>query len=597
MDKIIVIGASGHAKVIIDIVEKQGDFEIFGLIDSFKNIGDKVFDYSIIGNEKDIPNIIKDNNIIGGVIAIGDNFTRMQLYNKIIAIYNDFQFVSAIHPNAVIGKNVTIGNGSVIMAGVVINSDSKIGIQTIINTKSSIDHEAKIGNFSSIAPGVTIGGDVTIGKCSAVSLGAKIIEGIHIGNNTVIGAAALVLKSFGNNQVVFGVPATSRRQRENSDKYLGHIESINTDKTSNFVFKTIKTAEDIENYNSILEKFKGFNTFYSLEYCNHNTQNPLSYLLFSKDDKPHILMPIILKNIKSELFDSGTLYFDAATPYGFSGPLFNSTVKDQDIKLFWQHVDNWYKKNNVVTEFIRFSLTFNYKYYTGNIIPTLNNVKGRLTDFDSIWDNFKQKVRNNYRKADSNGLKSEIYSNNISLNIINSFYDIYIKTMERNNATENYFYQKEYFFNLIKNNQNKIVIVLIFLDNKPISSELIIVNEKTLHSYLGGTLSEYFDLRPNDFLKIEVIKWGLKNGMKYYALGGGRKDGDGLYQYKKSFFPKDDDVMFFTGRKVVNPEIYKELIKNCSLNISQIETLVKNSSIYFPLYKEHEPGAQNVEIS
>jgi len=99
--KILIIGASGHAKVIIDIVEREGRYTIFGLIDTYKDIGGKVFEYEILGTENDISRIVKENNIYGGIIAIGDNCTRKYMTEKISKIFSGFKYVKAIHPNTV----------------------------------------------------------------------------------------------------------------------------------------------------------------------------------------------------------------------------------------------------------------------------------------------------------------------------------------------------------------------------------------------------------------------------------------------------------------------------------------------------------------
>ena len=135
--------------------------------------------------------------------------------------------------------------------------------------------------------------------------------------------------------------------------------------------------------------------------------------------------------------------------------------------------------------------------------------------------------------------------------------------------------------------RNKIVIAVTYFEDKPISTELIIVNENVMHSFLGGTISDYFNLRPNDFLKIEIIKWGLQNNMNYYALGGGRKDEDSLYQYKKGFFPKDEDVIFYTGRKIINNTLYQKLMSKLTEDKALIKNSIKDINVYFPLYEEH----------
>ena len=123
-----------------------------------------------------------------------------------------------------------------------------------------------------------------------------------------------------------------------------------------------------------------------------------------------------------------------------------------------------------------------------------------------------------------------------------------------------------------------------YLEDKPISTELIISNNDTIFAFLGGTNAAYFKYRPNDFLRVEVIKHAIEDQKKYYVLGGGRKDGDGLYKYKKSLFPKDKDVIFYTGRKIINLKAYKEIIKQKKIN--EIDVIVEDiTKNYFPLYR------------
>lgn len=220
MKKILLIGASEHAKVVMDIVEKEGRFEILGLIDTYKPAGEEIFGYKILGAEDTLANLFKEEKVCGGIITIGDNWMRSQVAERIHSLAPDFPFVTAIHPSAVLGRGVEIGAGTVVMAGVVINSDCRIGMHCIVNTQSSIDHDCEAGDFASLAPGVVTGGKVSIGKFSAISLGAKIIHGVNIGGQTVLGAGAIAVKDIPSYCVAYGVPARVIRKREAGEKYL-----------------------------------------------------------------------------------------------------------------------------------------------------------------------------------------------------------------------------------------------------------------------------------------------------------------------------------------------------------------------------------------
>lgn len=220
MEKIIIIGSSGHARVVIDILEKSSKYIITGLVDSFAPKGKTVLGYSILGNENDIPEIIKTHNITGGIIAIGENWDRYIVYKKVINICSSFNFINAIHPNAVIGKSVTIGKGVVIMPGAIVNSNCQIEDFCVLNTKASLDHDSHMKSFSSLAPGVTTGGYVEIGNYSAILIGSIIVPKISIGDHTVIGGGSFVNKSISSNVIAYGMPVRVISSRKNEDKYL-----------------------------------------------------------------------------------------------------------------------------------------------------------------------------------------------------------------------------------------------------------------------------------------------------------------------------------------------------------------------------------------
>ncbi len=218
--KIVLIGASEHAKVVMDIVEKEAKHEIHGLIDTYKPAGEDIFGYKILGAEDMLVNLFKSGVVTGGIITIGDNWTRHLVAEKIKSMLPDFNFVAVIHPSASIARGVMIGAGSVLMAGVIVNSDSKIGGHCILNTKSALDHDCVMGDFASLAPGVTTGGMVSIGAFSAISLGANIIHGVNIGEQTILGAGSVALKDIPDHCVAYGIPAKVMRKRQAGDKYL-----------------------------------------------------------------------------------------------------------------------------------------------------------------------------------------------------------------------------------------------------------------------------------------------------------------------------------------------------------------------------------------
>lgn len=192
MATINLFGASGHAKVVMDIIKAQGD-EVGCLYDDNPHCAE-IHGISVYkaGTTK----------VVGPmIISIGSCRVR-----GLIAERYNIEYTTAIHPTSVVSGSATIGVGTVVMPGAIINADVRIGRHCIINTKASVDHECKIGDFVHIAPGTTLSGNVEVGKGSWIGVGACVKQGIKIGNNCMIGAGAVVVKDIPDDVVVYGNP-------------------------------------------------------------------------------------------------------------------------------------------------------------------------------------------------------------------------------------------------------------------------------------------------------------------------------------------------------------------------------------------------------
>lgn len=173
-------GASGHAKVIIDILLAQGN-KIQGLFDDNKEIK-SLLNYTVYGTDE-----IKSPLIV----SIGTNKIRKNVVDSI-----NCEFGTAIHPSSVVSQFSTIGEGTVVMQNVVIQSSCKVGKHCIINTSSSVDHDCIIGDFVHISPNVALCGNVSVGEGTWIGAGATITPGVKIGEWSVIGAGSVVTKDI-----------------------------------------------------------------------------------------------------------------------------------------------------------------------------------------------------------------------------------------------------------------------------------------------------------------------------------------------------------------------------------------------------------------
>ena len=189
-------GASGHARVIIDIIQSSTSYEIQGLFD----------DYSSEESMFSIP-VLKDNSILSPadklIISIGNNQKR-----KSIATRLEGNFITAIHKTAIISQlHTVIGAGSVVMPSAVVNANTTIGKHCIINTGSIIEHDCTIENYVHISPNAALAGGVTVGEGTQIGIGANVIPNVTIGKWAIIGAGSTVLSDVPDNCVYVGSPA------------------------------------------------------------------------------------------------------------------------------------------------------------------------------------------------------------------------------------------------------------------------------------------------------------------------------------------------------------------------------------------------------
>lgn len=201
-EKIFVFGASGHAKVVIDVLEKQGFFEISFIVDDDKHLKGNVFcNYPVIGGREEL--LQKKNTPARGIVAIGRNGIRCSLSQWLEE--HHYELVSAVHPSAQIGRDVDIGPGSVIMANAVVNPSTIIGRYVIINTGATVDHDCIVGKGVHIAPGSVICGTVRIGDASYLGAGSVVINNTVVGDKVMIGAGTTVYKDIPDGSRVVGL--------------------------------------------------------------------------------------------------------------------------------------------------------------------------------------------------------------------------------------------------------------------------------------------------------------------------------------------------------------------------------------------------------
>jgi sugar O-acyltransferase (sialic acid O-acetyltransferase NeuD family) len=190
---VVIVGASGHARVIADTIFKSNDRVVGFLDDNINNTN------IILGKIDDYYKYIEKYFII----AIGDNNIRKKISEKL----KNVKYYKAIHPNAVIAEGVEIGEGTVVLPNAVINSNAKVGKHTIINTAAIVEHDNTICDFVHISPNATLCGNVKIADLTHIGAGALVKNNINICDNVVVGMGSVVLNSIDSCGVYIGCPA------------------------------------------------------------------------------------------------------------------------------------------------------------------------------------------------------------------------------------------------------------------------------------------------------------------------------------------------------------------------------------------------------
>lgn len=353
----------------------------------------------------------------------------------------------------------------------------------------------------------------------------------------------------------------------------------------------IKTylLEESEKWDEIVKGIANYDVFYLSDYLKvfklQGNGEPVLIVYSNGDD--YAINAVFRRDIADDKHFQGKLehgkYYDLSSPYGYGGFMGNVSDK-QNLMNEW---NQYCVEKGYVCEFVRFNLFSEYYTYFDGIVETHshNVVRSLELSLDDMWMDFKQKVRKNVKKANKHELEIVHDSNG---KYLDDFLRIYYGTMDRTEAKEDFYFTKE-FFEMLNRMKDNVMYFHVRYKGIIISTELVIYGAENCYSYLGGTDREYFDMRPNDFLKYEIIKWAIGKGLKNFVLGGGYGSDDGIFQYKTCLAP-NGIVDFYIGKKIFDEEVYQKLV-----DIRCKEKMFDRDSSYFPVYRSG--GVQrNVKI-
>lgn len=337
------------------------------------------------------------------------------------------------------------------------------------------------------------------------------------------------------------------------------------------------------NWNIYVKKISDYDVFYLKEYAlafmDNTGMKDVPMLLVYENGNDYAVNVVFRRDVADGEGFVGRLeknkYFDLVSPYGYGG--FIGRISDYSSLI--REYSEFCKDASFISEFVRFGLFSDYhKYFDGCVETRTHNVIRSLDKtIDGIWMDVKQKVRKNVKRAVKNGLEIIIDE---AGEYLDDFLRIYYATMDRANAEQGFYFPRRFFETLNRMDGNCCYFHVCH-EGKIISTELVIYGPDNCYSYLGGTDSRYFDLRPNDFLKWEIIKWAQGKGLKNFVLGGGYGSDDGIFQYKSSLAPHGI-VDFYIGRRIFDMEKYDYL---CELKGVKSHSIELDKIVYFPEYR------------
>lgn len=203
--RVLIVGAGGHGQVVADILLRQQaagqDVRLQGFIDDEPLLErTELMGFPVFGSRQMLAHVPHE----ALVAAVGENSIRRQLFDELIQAGE--RFINAVHPSAVFGSDVFLGQGCVVMPGVIVNIGVRIGDNVILNTGCTVDHHCKLDAHVHIAPGCHLGGNVTVGEGALIGIGATVMPGRRIGSWSQIGAGALACEDVPDRQTIVGVP-------------------------------------------------------------------------------------------------------------------------------------------------------------------------------------------------------------------------------------------------------------------------------------------------------------------------------------------------------------------------------------------------------
>jgi hypothetical protein len=350
---------------------------------------------------------------------------------------------------------------------------------------------------------------------------------------------------------------------------------------------SIITLDESDKWDSIVKSFRNYDVYYLSGYTKafklHGDGEPT--LIYYHNEEIRAINVVMIRDIAMDKKFNDKLetrsLFDITTPYGYGGFIMEGAPNESNIKKLNEEYSDYCRSMNIISEFVRFHPVLKNSKINSEIYEVIDLGKTITMDLiskEQIWNDLSSKNRNVIRKAIKSGV--EIYWGR-SPELIDEFIPLYNATMNKDDATDYYYFNKEFYKSVLEDLRYNSLIFYALYDQKIISMSMILFSNDNMHYHLSASDREYQSLAATNLLLYEAACWGCENGYKSFHLGGGLgSKEDSLFKFKKAF-NKSSETYFSIGRKIFDQEKYDELIET-RLQENEFDT----DTTFFPKYRK-----------
>jgi sugar O-acyltransferase (sialic acid O-acetyltransferase NeuD family) len=560
-ENVVVIGAGGHAKVVISTL-RTNDCSIAAVFDDDSSLWEtELLDVPIRG-----PVAMADQSgFLLGIVAIGDNAVRQRIARSL-----NLHWPTLVHSGAWVDPDAKLGAGTVVFAGAVIQPGSVVGEHVIVNTSASVDHDCVVEDFVHLAPGVHLGGNVQIGEGAFLGIGSGAIPGRRVGAWTTVGAGAVVVRDLPKGVVAYGVPARPARP--------SGCQPANAPRCR--VLRTSQQQEWLEVLGGVVRH--DFHHLPQYQRVEEHRLNATAQLFTYGEGDYLIALPLLLRPVGEALAG----WQDATSVYGYSGPVASHEHMPKPVvRNFQAALREALAERRVIAAFSRLHpLIAQY-----NSLAGLGECRGRgqtvSIDLTLPPDEQRAQYRSTYKRRISRQQRDNTLTclHDQDKCFLGDFASIYEETMRRVKAEDSYFFGVDYFRQLACELGPVLQLFVALIGGKVAAAGLFTICNGVVQYHLGGTRDEFLKLSPMLLIFEAVRLWANGIGARVFHLGGGvgGANDDSLFHYKAGF--SDRRHHFATWQWIVSPEMYREVCERRAR--MQPESLELMSADYFPAYR------------